>query len=303
MSISYRRAEDAVAENALECICCELQLDSHEGFCPECQTPAEISSVVQRRETTPNFVSVLGPSNAGKTVYLGVLLDLLGSSTGPIRGAANGTFSISLQEHVVNALEQRCFPEKTPVESDSWRWLHCDVTLKNGKKPKQYDFVAPDVAGEAISFELEQASTYRAIQYVVQRSGGILILCDSAEVRDAGSQEDLYALKLASYIEQNRPVSNNRRGKSDNQPAVAVVFTKADICPEASEDPIAFAKNNMPRFFDFCERHFPVHKHFASSVVGASCMINDPEAGDRQIPLHIQPRGVVEPLHWIMSQF
>ena len=302
-TVSYQSTSDSDQQNAEHsgptCIGCSLELDG-QSYCPECQTPSDISTLVQRRDVQPNFVSILGASNAGKTVYLGLLSDVLANATGNLRGTANGTFSIALQENVVSSLEKRFFPDKTPVESDNWRWLHCEVSMKTGKKEKQYDFIAPDIAGEAISFELEQDGSYRAILNIVGNSGGILLLCDSTEVRDAGSQEDLYALKLASYIQELQPETKKRKTK--NTPAIAIVLTKCDECPEAFENPELFAKNNMPRFYDFCERHFPKHQFFGSGIVGSSCVIRDSEAGDRLIPLDVQPRGVLEPLHWVIEQ-
>ncbi|MCG8651241.1 MAG: hypothetical protein MI861_15490, partial [Pirellulales bacterium] len=66
---------------ALECVCCETRLAGRDEFCPECQTPASLSQTVASRGEEQNFISVLGASNAGKTVYLGLLLDIL--SKGP----------------------------------------------------------------------------------------------------------------------------------------------------------------------------------------------------------------------------
>ena len=295
---SYRNGNAASDQAGPACVCCELQLSSGDDFCPDCLTPSELSRSVAQRENAAEFVSILGASNAGKTVYLGMLLDVLGSRTSPIRGVANGTFSIAFQEQVITALEQRRFPEKTATETDTWKWLHCELSTTIGKKEKVLDFVAPDFAGEAIASELEQAGLYPAIEHVVSRSSGILLLCDSVKVRDSGPREDLFAMKLASYISQiNEIDSENQKG-----PSVAVVFTKADACPEAEEDPTLFAKNNMPRFLDFCERNLPCHSFFAASIVGSSCIVAGDQSGPRQVPLHIEPRGIVEPLQWIVNQ-
>ena len=302
---SYRNqsigGDDEACEEMIPCISCDAELSNLDPCCHVCYTPMEVSQSVTARDVQPDFISVLGASNAGKTVYLGLLLDMLGNRNSPIRGSAQGTFSISLQEHVVNALQQCRFPEKTPTECDLWKWLHCELTWAESKKiSKQVDFIAPDVAGEAVAGELEQAGLYPAIRHVVSRSSGILLLCDSAEVRDAGPREDLFAMKIGSYItDLNRSLG---RGKDSSLPAIAVVFTKSDTCPEAEECPIRFAQHNMPRFVDFCERKLPKHQYFAASVIGASCYVNDSDLGHRNVPLHIQPRGVIEPLQWLVTQ-
>lgn len=293
--------DDNAAEDRIACICCGGELSELDPFCQECYAPMEVSRSVMAREVQPNLISVLGASNAGKTVYLGLLLDMLGRRSSPLRGAAQGTFSISLQEQVINALQKCRFPEKTPTESDLWKWLHCELSWAESKKiTKQVDFIAPDFAGEAVASELDQAGMYPAIRHVVSRSCGILILCDSAEVRDSSPREDLFAMKLASYISDLHPHSAG--AKAAELPAIAVVFTKSDTCPEAEADPELFAQNNMPRFIDFCDRRLPNYAFFSASVIGASCMVTDEELGPRNIPLHIQPRGVTEPLQWLVGQ-
>ena len=295
---SYR--SETVEESGPVCVCCETQMSSLDSYCPECQTPSEISNSLISRGKRPHFISVVGASNAGKTVYLGLLLDVLCGGAQKLKGIPNGTFSISLQEQVVGALERRTFPDKTPTESDLWKWLHCVVTDSSTRKPKEVDFVAPDFAGEAVAAELEQPGLYPAVSHIISRSSALLLLCDSMAVRDAGSREDLFAMKLGSYISQVQGLAD-LSSKKDLSPAVAVVFTKSDRCPEAAEDPNRFMANNMPRFLDYCQRNFTRHKVFAASVVGAAGVVSDTSGFVQQVPLHIEPRGVIEPLHWAIQ--
>jgi hypothetical protein len=284
----------------LVCVCCESPMHALDDFCQECSTPAEITRSVARRSASPHFISVVGPSNAGKTVYLGLLLDMLCGGAKNLKGVPNGAFSIGLQEQVVAALEERRFPEKTPNESDRWKWLHCVVTDSSRRKPKQVDFVAPDFAGEAIAMELEQPGTYPAVGHIVERTAAFLLLCDSAEVRDNGAREDLFAMKLGSYISQQQCLSE-LSGDRDLTPAVAVVFTKSDTCPESAADPRRFMANNMPRFMDYCENNFPRHAVFSASVIGASALLSNEVGAVARVPFHIQPRGVIEPLLWAIQ--
>ena len=108
----------------LDCACCGSKLDDSDVFCGDCETPTSLSQIVATRSGAQSFVSVLGASNAGKTVYLGLLLDILSKGPDDFRGMATSAFSVDLQEQVVTALEQRTFPEKTPSEADAWKWLH-----------------------------------------------------------------------------------------------------------------------------------------------------------------------------------
>lgn len=293
---------DAITAPGISCACCGNPLASGDGICSQCQTPAELSRTVAGRETPPQFVSVLGASGAGKTVYLGLLLDLLSKGASQLRGLATSPFSISLQEQVVTALQQRIFPDKTPAEADEWKWVHCQVTVPEKKTEKHVDLLAPDFAGEAIAMEIDQAGMYPVIQNVVARSRGLLILCDSLKVRDDGSSEDLFAMKVASYIAGAHQVSAQPSRKYKRRgPAIAIVFTKCDSCPEAKQDPQGFAANNVPRLWEFCRRTFPRHAFFSASVAGSSGLLADQTGRHMRIPLHIEPHGISEPLKWIIE--
>ena len=300
MSTIESYTSSAVAPGALPCICCQEPLSRDDIYCSQCQTPSEITNSLVQRHANPHFISVVGASNAGKTVYLGLLLDILCGGVEKLKGIPNGAFSIGLQEQVISALEQRVFPEKTPTEIDLWKWLHCVVTDSSTKKPKEVDFVAPDFAGEAIAAELEQPGLYPAVHHIISRSSAVLLLCDSVQVRDCGSREDLFAMKLGSYISQVQGLAD-LNSKQDLSPAVAVVFTKSDLCPDAKESPERFMANNMPRFLDYCQRNFKRHAVFSASVVGGSASLSDSAGNLQRVPLHIEPRGVIEPLHWAIQ--
>lgn len=289
---------------ASECVCCHQPFAKSDEFCRECQTPTSLSHTVAERSGGQNFVSVLGASNAGKTVYLGLLLDILSKGSEAFRGMPSNATSIELQEQVVTALERRSFPEKTPSEADAWKWMHCQVSLAKKKVTEEVDLISPDFAGEAIAMEIQRAGMYPAIQHVVRKSVGLMILCDSMRVRDEGSGEDLFAMKLASYIAERHGLASNRAGGRNRPagPAIAIVFTKCDGCPEALEDASTFAANNTPRLFEYCRRTFPRHEYFAASVAGSSGMLVDTRGLRNQVPFHIQPRGVVEPLQWIVAR-
>jgi hypothetical protein len=282
------------------CICCGTLLPSRHGYCFSCQTPSELSRSVAARDNPPRFVSVIGASGAGKTVFLGLLMDMLTKGAGELRGLANGTFSVAVQAQTVTALEGRKFPEKTPSEAEGWQWVHCEVC--NSKRPKKnVDIITPDFAGEAIALEVDQPGMYPAIRSVIAKSLGILILCDSLKVRDEGLSEDLFVMKLASYVHQRYNEKKNGRGKSKMKSPVAIVFTKCDWCQEALDDPRKFANNNTPRLLQFCEQSFGEYRFFGASVVGASGIVMDRYGRHMQIPLHIEPHGVTEPLEWIMK--
>lgn len=284
----------------VSCIACGRETVAVRGFCKDCQTPLELSRSVSDREKPVRFVSVLGGSGAGKTVYLGVLLDILSRGTKHLRGLPNGPFSVAVQQETVTALERRRFPEKTPSEADGWQWVHCEV--RAAKRPKEYlDVITPDFAGEAIAMEVDQPGTYPAIRSVVGQSHGMLILVDSRRARDAGRDEDFFALKLASYISGLHDASSKgKRAKLRNP--IAIVFTKSDVCPEAMQEPAEFAAGNLPGMSQFLDRSCANYRFFAGSVVGSSATAVDQLRRQSQIPFHVQPYGILEPLQWIMDR-
>jgi len=291
--------------SSVQCVCCGHLLADRVENCPICETPASLSRTVVSRGNGQHFISVLGASNAGKTVYLGLLLDILSKGPESFRGMATSSFSVDLQQQVISALEHRRFPEKTATEADTWKWLHCQLSMAERTKTHHIDLISPDFAGEAIAQEIQQAGLYPAIGHIVSQSIGILVLCDSIRVRDEGSEEDLFAMKLASYIAQQHGCGgvSSKKGKQPAMmgPAIAVVFTKCDGCPEALEDADRFAANNTPRLYEFCRRTFSEHAFFSASVAGSAGVITDEQGYQSSVPFHVQPQGVIEPLQWIVT--
>lgn len=289
-----------VEKPKLTCVCCDRRTLDQGSYCQHCRAPLEVSRAVVKRGAPPQFITVLGPSGAGKTVFLGMLLDMLSKGTCPLRGLPNGPFSLALQQETVGALQHRRFPEKTPTESEYWRWIHCEVS--HARKPKRIvDIVTPDLAGEAISLEIEQENTYPLIRTLVSRSAGLLVLFDSRRARDEGRDEDFFAMKLMAYLANIYGNSAAPRWRKVQVP-VAIVFTKSDAVPEALQDPEAFAASTMPGMVQACRRYFAQHCFFAAGVVGSYAMATDSYGRRMHIPLHIEPRGVVEPLEWIIKQ-
>src|SRR3954463_16479887 len=122
------------------CPLCSSHL--YEGeVCRSCYAPAELIESIAARGKPPRFIGVLGPSGVGKTVYLGMLLDLLSRGAGGLHGTAKGPFSLALHRNLILCLERQRFPEKTPNEADRWAWVHCEVTA--GRRGPVFDVVTP----------------------------------------------------------------------------------------------------------------------------------------------------------------
>jgi hypothetical protein len=282
------------------CVCCDSALFDVDGFCSNCQAPTSLSRIVADRGAPAQFISVLGASGAGKTVYLGMLLDMLTKGTDTIQGLPNNSLSVAVQEHTIGALERRRFPDKTPNDVDQWKWLHCEISVGK-KKGTFFDIISPDFAGEAIAFELDHPGTFPVVGHVVRKSHGIVMLIDSIRVCQAGRGEDFFAMKMVSFIQNTHGNGSAHSTKKSRLP-LAVILTKCDSCPDAVHDPAGFAAANMPGFERYLDRHFAMYQFFAASVVGSIGTLVDRAGRVEQIPFHVSPHGIVEPIEWIVKQ-
>jgi len=300
MIAANTKSEHEKGSGAVQCVICDRYNSEYDAICGRCMAPAELTRSVKRRGAPPRLLTVLGESAAGKTVYLGMLLDMLSRGCKKLRGFPNGSFSVTVQQQTMTALRDRLFPEKTVSEADQWRWVHCEVNTEE-KRNDFVDVVTPDFAGEAIALEVEQPGTYPTIRAVVRKASSLMVLIDSQRARDEGREEDYFGLKLASYIANLREKSSGKWRKKLPTP-VAILFTKADACPDVRDNAAQFAEANLPGLTNFCHRHFAHYAFFATSVVGGTATVTSEHGFHLQIPLHVEPQGVVEPLEWIMQR-
>ncbi|MEM7455703.1 MAG: hypothetical protein AAF456_15225 [Planctomycetota bacterium] len=299
--ISKAFAMTSEDRQTLRCATCGTAV-VYEGSrtCSRCFTPLELSRSVSLSENAGRYVTVLGQSGSGKTVFLGMLLDLLSRGHGELKGVPNGSFSVSVQQQTISALENQRFPQKTPSEADQWNWVHCEVQADR-RGAKTADIITPDLAGEAIALEFEDPGVYPTIRNALRVSEGVIILFDSEKVRDNGRNEDLFGITATTYLASLHLEDQRRRFRKLGLP-VAMVFTKSDRCPAAADDPKKFASEFMPGMVRVCRQKFANFQFFAASVAGSSSTRVQPNGTSVQVPLHIQPAGVVEPVAWIMKK-
>ena len=249
------------------------------------------------QERDPCIITVVGDSNVGKTVYLGMLLDMLSKRAEDFEAIPRGAYSVNLQHNVISYLGARHFPPKTAMEVDEWQWAYYQVS-RGGRGAKVYDLVMPDMAGEAIAAEVNSPATFTVIRSLLEKSAGAILLVDAAMAGAGSPQPDFFALKLMSYLDG---VLGNQREERMSTP-VAVVLSKADYCPECFDDPRQFATTNLNRLWNMCESRFESFEFFATSVVGALGYGTDESENVVPYPLHIAPRGILEPFEWVLSE-
>jgi Double-GTPase 2 len=265
--------------------------------CGSCFLPFKVMESIRSRPHPPRFVVVLGPTGVGKTVYLGMLLDLLSRGVGGLRGLSRSPYSLTLHRNLILALERQRFPEKTPVETDRWNWLHCEILGPRGKGAA--DIVTPDVAGEAVMSELENPGTNKTIRALIGRCAGMVVLVDLVEVVADGQSQELFAMQLISYLDALRP---GRKKSRKLEVPVAVVFTKADLFEEWISDPESFARGNVSSLHAQCQARLEHCRFYCSGVAGSSAKLVDDSGQESLVPLRVEPRGIVEPFAWMVSK-
>jgi hypothetical protein len=248
----------------------------------------------------PHMIAVIGASGAGKTVYLGLLMDMLTRHVSLLRSTARGPMSISLQQTTTTALATGWFPEKTASTPEHWHWVHCQFNCRRRRRP--LELVIPDVSGEALAVETERAGRYPAIRALLTNCAGVMVLADAQRLQAGDHSQDFIALKLLSLIgELRKEHTATRRQRGPERRPLAFVLTKADGCDGLWENPSRFAEAHADAVWSDCQSRFPRHEVFACSVTGATAQ-RDNYGRRQQVPLRIEPHGVIEPFGWLMTQ-
>ncbi len=279
------------------CLICETQNQVDAIVCASCSAPMALIQEAVAQDRDPCIVTVVGDSNVGKTVYLGMLLDMLSKRAEDYEAIPKGAYSVNLQHSVITYLGARQFPPKTAVEVDDWHWAYYQVSRQQ-RNSRIFDLVMPDMAGEAIATEVANPKTFTVIRSLLEKSAGAILLVDGALAAAGSPQPDFFALKLMSYLDGVLTTKKRDRLKTP----VAVVLSKGDHCPECFDDPRAFAKTNLNRLWNICESRFANFEFFAASVVGGLGYGTDEWDNVVQYPLHIAPRGILEPFDWVLSK-
>ncbi len=286
------------ANSQTECLICGTRNADQNTVCKECAAPLALvhEAIAQKRE--PRIVSLIGDSNAGKTVYLGFLLDMLSQRADNFEAVPRGAYSVDLQQMVISHMAYRMFPPKTPMESNEWKWAYYQVG-KRARHTKWFDLVMPDMAGEAIAAEIANPRTFQVIESLLAQSAGLLLLVDAALAANGSAQPDFFGLKMLSYIDA---LYSGKRNRKIDMP-IAIVLTKADYVPACFDDPRRFAEANLNRLWNMCESRFSKVEFFACSVVGSlAYATREGEDYVVPVPLHTALRGVLEPFEWTLGQ-
>src|SRR4051812_31084166 len=92
---SYRLAQYAVQ---VPCYICGNGNTFDAELCRHCLAPMALAHQANCQKLRPRMIATIGPSGVGKTVYLGMLIDMLSRQPSGMQLLARGAFSITLQQ-------------------------------------------------------------------------------------------------------------------------------------------------------------------------------------------------------------
>jgi hypothetical protein len=129
-----------------------------------------------------------------------------------------------------------------------------------------------------------------------------MVLADAEQLQSGDHSQDFVALKLLSLIGDLRnEQSHLRRSRGPERRPLALVLTKADKCDGLYDSPREFAEGHAASLWNDCRERFPRNEVFACSVAGATAY-RESYGRRHQVPLRIEPRGIIEPFGWLMSE-
>lgn len=291
---SSRLAECAMP---IPCYVCEAPNTLEAEYCNLCAAPMALAHQVQNHQVSPQMVAVLGASGTGKTVFLGMLMDMLSRQPQQqMQLFTRGAFSVNLQQTTVSALARCEFPAKTANEPDRWNWVHCEI--HRSEEPRKADLIMPDMAGEALLEEVDHPHAYRVVRSFLKKSSAAMILIDAIALGSGNRDQDFFAMKLLNYLIEVEPHAKHGWAKRP----VALVFTKVDGAEQCRENPALFAKTHAAGTWRQCQQRYDDHRFFAASAVGCCAWRDSPSLGPRQVPLRVEPHGIIQPFEWVMGQ-
>ena len=291
-------SQATTAAVGISCFICTTENARSAQVCRRCATPLLVSAAAGAGDRRPHVFTVLGAPNAGKTVFLAMLLDMLVQRQGDTETMPRGTFSVELQQFVLGHLASRRFPPKTMREPNTWNWALYE-TRKRGARHGQ-EFLVPDLSGAALAAEIANPGSVAIFRPALNLAGGFILCIDAAAAAKGDASPDMFALQLVAHLDSVVETKRKHRIKTPT----AVVLCKSDHCPEAVDDPRAFCEANLPRLWSACASRFDRVEFFAASVAGSVAFAISAERPDdvEPVPLHIAPRGILEPFDWLLAR-
>ncbi len=276
----------------VECGLCGEPNGRNTERCRHCGAPIGLSRRLHERKNNAKLLAILGPTESGKTCWIGLWADLLSRALHNSRFATHGAFSVAIQQQVVSCLARGWFPSLTAPDPTTWFWIN--GTVVRGRR--QVEFGAPDMAGQAITEAVDRPGSQPLIGGVLRWSAGLVITLDAEKLTSGDRSPDFWALKALHFLidlpSQQRPAVEK---------PLALVLTKIDRCEPARFDPELWLPRLAPSTFEFCRRRWNRWKMF-SICVCAGVGFQRFGAQTRSFPTRVEPSGIDKPFDWLFAQ-
>jgi hypothetical protein len=138
------------------------------------------------------------------------------------------------------------------------------------------------------------------IRSLLGKCSGVIILVDAIRLQSGDHGQDFATMKILSFLREIECARSRRNLRRATMP-LSIVFTKADQCEACFDDPDAFAQMHAGGMLRHLQERFSTFRLFASGVAGACAFRESIGDGRRRIPLRIEPRGIIEPLEWMLT--
>ena len=154
----------------------------------------------QSQNASPLMFAALGPSGVGKTVYLGMLLDMLSRQPKQLQLSARGGFSVTLQhDHAGGAFALRVSRQDAqrarPLELGALPIAQSAAPPAGRAGDARHGRRGP-VRGSRPSAILQ------VIHSLLSRCDGVMILIDGTKLQSGSLDEDYFTMKLLSHLSE-----------------------------------------------------------------------------------------------------
>ena len=292
--------------------------ESYDRVCPRCHNP--LPSGYGKHPV--KFISVIGISSSGKTVFLSKLADDLGTYLAKLNMTALPATKWSRNFSVENKIALgRPLPGGNPIQYMS-QPLFYDISYSVHDNIEESMLVFYDIAGESCV----DSAKIKAFGKFVMNSSGLIIMIDPKQFRVLdGTAESLTDSVLAT-------LKNTITTHGQVEVPTAICISKSDLMyhllakdtPICYEDVRTIKKGNQKYFcatdynqiskaiHDFIESFdkqinvtlnniYNYYNYFAFTALNGS--VNEDELG-RKIPeKEPDPKRIEEPLFWIFKEF
>ena len=321
---------------AVCCIVCDWDNTRGTDVCRRCQAPLGMAVEADRLGQRPRPLVALGGDGAGTTTWLGMAIELLTRGVGHHRLELRGASSLRLSQETSESLSRNRFPEPSPRDPEEWRWVQAQFF--GGRDRLGPSWILPDVPGLSVMEALERPETLPVLPALMARAAGIFLCLNGAELARGNRRSERTAMRLISSFadaascspeRDTRPVaivmthfsiqdafpaqavldagdrqqSPERRSVNRRQRPRGNMFSwngRSDRRknPDPNTTPKTALSTLAPALVQMLGKRKGPWNAFPVEVVPVTMTVRG-LSGTTNLPLRVEPSGVVAPMIWL----